>query len=71
MTTKKGIVMIDDSMIPESMPKADEYDAAAVVAVTEALGSGNIELTKALKIMIEFTGGLAQIIEKVIEERDE
>jgi hypothetical protein len=64
----RGNEMIDDSMIPESMPKADEYNAAAVVAVTEALGSGNIALTKALETMINFTGGLVQIIEKVIEE---
>ncbi len=60
--------MIDDSMIPEGMPKADEYDAAAVVAVSEALGSGNIVLTKALETMINFTGGLIQIIGKAVEE---
>ena len=63
--------MIDDSVIPESMPKADEYNKASEVAVIEALKSGNSELLSALHIMMDFTGGLAYIVGKAVEERDE
>ena len=59
--------MLDDSLIPDNMPEVDEYNEAAKVAVMEALGSGNLKLTKALQTMIDFTGALTQIIGKALD----
>ena len=42
---------------------ADEYDKACVVAVAQGLMTGNVELTRALQTMVNFTGRIIHILE--------
>lgn len=61
--------MIDDSAIPEDMPTPDEYNKAAEFAVIEALKTGRGELLSALHTMMDFTGGLSQIVGKAVDDQ--